>query len=380
LPFPFDIRITAVNVHILRARLKRRFGWSLNWTETRTASLVEVSTDVGITGWGDGWWGGDLLIRHPEKVIGRSPFEVEGIYDDLRAEAGHQTRAGDVSAGGLDLALWDVCGQALGKPVSQLLGKRYRDQAEPYLTALYAQDWPDLAEGLAEEAVAWKEGGWRRMKMKIGYGPEVDVRIVRAVRNAVGDDVELGVDSNCAYDAGTAIGLGSRLEPFGLMWWEEPLLANDLAGYDRLAGSLRIPLASGETLGADQAIKDYIQPRRVDILQPDLDTVGFTGGRRLGYLCWLNSIRLIPHNWGTALRTVATLHWLATMPPLTPAAKDFTLFELDQTESPFRDAVLENPPKRNQFGRMEVPQGPGLGVQIRREAVDEFRERLIEIR
>jgi D-galactarolactone cycloisomerase len=375
-----DIRIAAVNVHVLRARLKRRFGWSLNWTETRTATLVEVVTDAGINGWGDGWWGGERLVHHPDLVIGRNPFEVEGIYDDLRAEAGHQTRPGEATAGGLDVALWDVCAQALGKPVCQLLGKRHRDEVEPYLTALYAQDWPDLAEGLAEEALGWKHRGWRRMKMKIGYGPEVDVRIVRAVRNAVGDEVELGVDSNCAYDAGTAIGLGSRLEPFGLMWWEEPLLANDLAGYDRLGASLRIPLASGETLGADQAIKDYIQPRRVDILQPDLDTVGLTGGRRLAQLCWLNGIRLIPHNWGTALRTMATLHWLATMPPLTPAAKDFTLFELDQTESPFRDVVLENPPQRNEFGRMPVPTGPGLGARVVREALGQFREKLIEIR
>ena len=376
------LRITGVTIHQLRAPLSRRFGWSLNWTTTRTATLVEVSTDAGLTGWGDGYWGGQRLIDHPELVIGRSPFAVEAIFDDLRPAAGHQTRRGEPTAGGLDQALWDLCGQATGQPVCDLLGPRHRSEVQPYLTALYRQDWPDLAAGLAEEAVGWREQGWTRMKMKIGYDPVTDLAAVRAVRRALGEGIGLGVDANCAYDAGTALALGAQMEELNLLWWEEPLLADDLAGYDRLSAGLRIPLASGETMSTDRLILDYVQPRRVAILQPDLETVGLTGGRRLSQLCWLNRIRLVPHNWGTAVRTAATLHWLAATPPLTPAlAGAGMLFEFDQTESPFRDAVVREPVRPVRAGGpIAVPSGPGLGIVVDPEAVAAFTERRIEIR
>jgi len=376
------LRITGVTIHQLRAPLSRRFGWSLNWTTTRTATLVEVSTDAGLTGWGDGYWGGQRLVDHPELVIGRSPFAVEAIFDDLRPAAGHQTRRGEPTAGGLDQALWDLCGQATGQPVCDLLGPRHRSEVQPYLTALYRQDWPHLAEGLAEEALAWREQGWRRMKMKIGYDPVTDLAAVRAVRRALGKEIGLGVDANCAYDAGTALALGAQMEELNLLWWEEPLLADDLAGYDRLSAGIRIPLAGGETMSTDRLILDYVQPRRVAILQPDLETVGLTGGRRLSQLCWLNRIRLVPHNWGTALRTAATLHWLAATPPLTPAlAGAEMLFEFDQTESPFRDAVVrESVRPERAGGAMAVPTGPGLGVHVDPAAVAAFTERRMEIR
>jgi D-galactarolactone cycloisomerase len=376
-----EVRITGVVIHRLSARLSRPFGWSLNWAESRTATLVEVTTNTGLTGWGDGHWGGRRLTDNPGLVIGRSPLEVESIHDDLRPEAGHQSRRGEAAAGGLDVALWDLCGQLLGRPVWSLLGQRHHSSIEPYLTALYRQDWPDLGKGLAAEAAEWKDQGWRRIKMKTGYGPEADLKAVASVRQAVGDEVSLAIDSNCCYDAGTARGIGRRLEEFGLAWWEEPLLADDLDGYDRLAAQCAIPLAGGETLSADRLILDYIQPRRVDILQPDLETVGLTGGRRLSYLCWLNRIRLIPHNWGTALRTVATLHWLAVTPPVTEGLESTpTLFEYDQTESPFRDAVLssrlQQDPESKAFA---VPQEPGLGVQVDRRAVERFEVERITI-
>lgn len=375
-----SISIRSVVIHRLSGPLTRRFGWSLKWTDSRSATLVEVITDAGLTGWGDGNWGGSRLTAYPELVIGRSPFELEAIFDDLRPEPVHQTRAGEATAGGLDVALWDLCGQALGRPVCDLLGRRYNDHAEPYLTALYRQDWSCLATGLAEEAAQWKAQGWRRMKMKTGYGPDIDVQAVAAVRSAIGSDVSLAIDSNCAYDAGTAAGLANRLEDFGLAWWEEPILADDLAGYDKLARQCRIPLASGETLSTDRLILDYVQPGRVNILQPDIETVGFTGGRRLSYLCWLNRLRLIPHNWGTAIRTAATLHWLAAIPPITQGLDSIpVLFEYDQTENPLRDAVLHRPLKPDPETMLfDIPQSPGLGVEIDRDAIERYEvERIV---
>ncbi len=375
------IRISEVRIHRLSAPLRERFGWSLNWTSCRTATLVEVRTDCGITGWGDGEAAETALLANPECVIGRSPFEVEAIYDELRRVPGPQERPGPSRCGGLDTAIWDVIGQALGLSVSQLMGTRHRTSIRPYLTALYRKDWPDLAEGLNEEARGWVAQGFSALKMKIGYTPDTDVRIVRAVRQAIGDDIALAVDSNCAYDAGTAVSLGRRLEEFNLMWWEEPLLADDLSGYARLRNCLRVPLAGGETLCADELIRDYIQPRLVDVLQPEVEIIGITGARRITPLCWLNHIRLAPHNWGTAVRTAAILQWVAVVAPLTPALEACPVtFEFDQTESPFRDVVVERGFAPDSDGMIGIPQTPGLGVTVVPDAVAEFRTELIEVK
>lgn len=374
------LRIAQVRIHRLAGKLKERFGWSLNWSDQRQASLVEVVTESGLTGWGDGAYGGEVLRRHPEAVIGRSPFELPGIWDSLRAPAQSQRRREESICGGLDVALWDLMGKALGQPVSRLLGHQHRARVQPYCTALYRKDWPDVAAGLADEARGWKSHGFRIIKMKTGYGPDEDLRLVRAVREAVGDDTGLAIDSNCAYDVGTAAALGRRLQPFHLMWWEEPILADDLAGYARLRNLLPMPIAGGETLGADALIRDYIQPRLVDIVQPEIELVGLTGGRNIAYSCWLNHLRMIPHNWGTAIRTASILHWLATIPPLTEALEPpAILFELDCTEHPFRDAVIREPLRMGEDGCIAVPAGPGLGIEVVREAVDEFRSELITI-
>lgn len=370
-----DIRITNVRTHVLRAPLTERFGWSLNWTDHRTVTLVEVSTDAGLTGWGEGGAAERTLARKPEIVLGRSPFEMEAIYHELRADAQHQGRAGEPLGPGLDIALWDLAGKALGMPVSRLLGRRHRTRVKAYLTALYRKEWPDLAAGLTREALEWKAAGYTAMKTKIGFGPDQDVEIVRSLREALGDGVRLAVDSNCAYDDGTAAALGRRLEPFHLMWWEEPLLASNLDGYRRLRRSLPMPIAAGETMDADWLAANYVQPKLVDILQPDLENIGLTGARMLTWLCWVNHMRLIPHNWGTAIRTAATLHWASTIPASTPALHGLdVMFEFDQTEHPIRDSIVDRPLRFDRAdGCVAVPEGPGLGVTVIPEAVQEFR-------
>src|SRR5262249_44867621 len=150
-----------------------------------------------------------------------------------------------------------------------------------------------------------------------------------------------------------------------------------LSGYDRLAKLLRIPLASGETFSADRLIRDYIAPRRLPIVQPDLDTVGLTGGHRISQLCALNNIRLVPHNWGTAVRTLGDLPRLASF---RESDGWRPLIESDQTENPLREAVVARPPQFDPAdGCIAVPDGPGLGVEVVPEAVSQFRRELTTI-
>ena len=164
------ITIDRVRVHRLTGKLRERFGWSLDWTDKRTATLVEVNTNCGLTGWGDGSFGGERLLRHPELVIGRSPFEVEAIFDDLREPSAAQRDRGEPTSAGLDVALWDVVGKALGVSVSSLFGRRHTSRVAPYCTCMYRKDWPDPAQGLAEEALGWVAKGSTILKMKVGFG------------------------------------------------------------------------------------------------------------------------------------------------------------------------------------------------------------------
>jgi D-galactarolactone cycloisomerase len=371
------LRITSIRAWPLHAEIPERFGWSLGWTNHRNTNLVEVRTDEGITGWGEGATGWQQY-----RLIGRSAFEIAAAWESSRMPTENlqrQRRRGAPTGAGVDMALWDIVGKALGKPCCELLGPVHRKRVEAYCTALYRKDWPDLPAGLAEEARGWAAAGYKHLKMKTGYGPRVDESIVTAVRSAVGRKVALAIDSNCAYDAGTAIALAKRLEPFDLAWWEEPLVADDLDGYDRLRAATTIPLASGETESVDWLICNYVQPRRVAILQPDLEWVGFTGFRQLNHLCWLNRIRLIPHNWGSAIRTAATLQAMATCPPVTEAlASPPILFEFDRSANPFRDAVIE---ERLDIDANDaciaVPMKPGLGVTVIPDAVEEFSHRAV---
>jgi D-galactarolactone cycloisomerase len=268
-------------------------------------------------------------------VIGRSPFEVEAIFDELtelQSVPFHDMPRQAPMPGGLDTALWDIVGKALGKPLSALLGKQYRRRVMPYASAGYRKNWSDLEKGFADELRHWThDAGFRAAKVKTGYDPVTDIRILRAVRSAIGEEIHLGIDSGTpgACDDGTAVRLGRQLEELNLEFWEEPINKFDLAGYARLKNALRIPLASGEFLPVDWLIENYIQKKTVDIVQPDISDCWFTGGKRITYACWLNRVRLMPHSWGTPIRSATEMHWVATIPNLSGAWNPPpTLFEL----------------------------------------------------
>ncbi|MCL4401319.1 MAG: mandelate racemase/muconate lactonizing enzyme family protein, partial [Acidobacteria bacterium] len=271
-------RISAITIHRLSQKLQQPISYCCrSGVSTQGATIIEVRTDDGLTGWGDGARDAEILRANRDRVIGRSPFEVEAIFDEL----GGFTHDGS-TAGGFDVALWDIIGKALDKPIYELLGKPYRTRVMPYASAGYRKDWPDLAEGFAEEIRHWTHDvGFRAAKMKTGYDPETDAEVIGAVRKAIGPHIRLGIDSGTpgAYDDATAVRLGKKLEECNLEFWEEPIDKYDLAGYAQLKNSLKIPLASGEALPVDWVMKNYVQGEVVDIVQPDINTTGLTGGR-----------------------------------------------------------------------------------------------------
>ncbi len=387
-----QIKITRVQVHRLRQQLPEPMGYccaagGVLGFESVGASVIEVETDAGITGWGDGNWGGEVVRKNPELVIGRSPFAHEAIFDEIAeaAPGGYQRMPRSMDTpGGLDVALWDIVGQAVGKPCWALFGKKHRDRVMPYASAGYRKKWDPLEAGFAEELRHWThDQGFRAAKVKTGYGPATDVKVMTAVRKAVGDEISLGHDSGTpgAYDDGTAVMIGRQLEELNLEFWEEPINKYDLEGYRRLRNALRVPLASGEALPIDWVIENYINGKIVDIAQPDISNAGLTGGRRLSYACWLNRVRLVPHSWGTPIRIASEMHWMACFPAASTAWNPPpVLFELHLPhESPAWGLTANRIEPDKSDGMIEVPTGPGLGIEINRDELERYRVDLIEI-
>ncbi len=361
------MKITDVKVYDLRYPLEVPFANSQGWSRTRTAGVVEILTDAGITGWGEGLKAVDPSVC--DRLIGMDPTATEVIWHAL-----YQRGWGDIAAmSGVDVALWDIVGKALDLPIHRLLGGAFRDRIPAYASGLFRKDVPDATRALEEEAKGYVDQGFGAVKMKIGFGRSYDTTNVSAVRRAIGPSIAFAVDANCGYDIATAIDVGQRIVEHDLLWYEEPIPTNDVDGYVEIRHALKIPVAGGESLQGLVAFRDLIQRRGLDIVQPDVSVAGgFSECRKVAAVAGANHVRVVPHMWGTAIRLAATLHWQATIPDtpdtLAPVPPPF---EFDMTENRLR-TELAREPIRAEDGSVPVPQGPGLGIEIDREVLERY--------
>ena len=242
------MKITGIRSHVLQYDLDEELGYSQQYYLKRTAHLVEVSTDEGMTGWGECFGGGDIAFANKaivERVIqpmvlGMDPLEREVIwhkvYNLLRDHG--QKGMPIQSLSGVDIALWDLAGKIHGVPVYRLLGGAFRERIPVYGYGMMLQRVPDLKERFAAESAAISAAGYKAMKMKIGRGVKEDIALVETVRDAIGPDIGLMVDANHAYTAREAIPLGRELERLGVAWFEEPVAPEDRQGYRDLCLAL----------------------------------------------------------------------------------------------------------------------------------------------
>ena len=356
------MKITDVKAYDLRYPLEVPFANSQGWSRARTAGVVEITTDAGITGWGEGLRAADRSVR--DRLIGRDPTTTDVIWQGLSR--------GDIGAmSGVDIALWDIAGKALDLPIHRLLGGAFRERIPAYASGLFMKDVPDATRALEDEAKGYVDQGFPAVKMKIGFGRDYDTTNVSAIRRAIGPSIGFAVDANCGYDVATAIDVGQRIVEHDLLWYEEPVPTDDVNGYVEIRRALKIAVAGGESLQGLIAFRDLIQGRGLDIVQPDVSVAGgFSECRKVAALADANHVRVVPHMWGTAIRLAATLHWQATIPDapdmLTPVPPPF---EFDMTENRLR-TDLAREPIRSEDGYVPVPKAPGLGIEIDREVLE----------
>ncbi|MFT5195165.1 MAG: D-galactarolactone cycloisomerase [Candidatus Promineifilaceae bacterium] len=369
------MKIIDIQTYNLRVPINNDgFGFSQKWVKTRTALVVKIITDSGTFGWGEAFCHDaghaiEAIIIQTFKphLIGRDPLQISVIWDHLYNWTKDYGQKGLVisALSAIDIALWDILGKVTGLPIATLLGGQFHDRIQGYATGLYMRDPVDDRDNLVAEALSYVEQGFEHIKMKVGYGVAKDIRYVTAVREAIGDDVQLMIDANHAYDATSAIRLGRELSHLNLGWFEEPVSPEDIEGYIEVRKAVTMPVAGGEAEFTRFGFRHLITQRAVDILQPDICAAGgLTEGRRIADMARTWHMRCIPHVWGTAIGRVASLHFIASIPPTPPALfPQGPLIELDLTPHPLRDNVAFNPPEVVD-GWVTVPQAPGLGLDI----------------
>jgi len=375
------MRIAAVDTFILRHALDKPFGFSQWWYDARSAMLVRVTADNGMTGWGEAYGPpepSESIVRHvlTPLILGQDPRNTLPLWERMYARTRDSGRGGMVlhALSAVDIALWDLKGQILGVSISQLLGGRFRERVQAYATGLYFRPEEDFVAGLVEEARGYVAEGFRAIKLKVGLDPDTDLRHAQAVRAAIGPDIELMVDANHAYDAATAIRLGRAFEQLDVRWFEEPVIPEDLEAYAEVARALDLPIAGGEAEFNRFGFRRLFEARTVDIVQPDLTaTGGFTECQRIATLANAHGVRYLPHVWGSAIGLAAALQFIAALPPATQSLRPIEpLLELDRTPNRFRDE-LSIEPLRPEAGWMAIPNRPGLGITIDETKLTQYR-------
>jgi D-galactarolactone cycloisomerase len=376
------MEITAIRSHILQCDMPEELGYSQQYYNKRTAHLVEVETDEGITGWGECFGPGNVALANKaivEKVIqplvlGMDPINRDVIWHRVyNLTRDHGQKGMPLQAlSGVDIALWDIAGKIANLPIHKLIGgaQRTQVQAYGYGMMLRREKVEELAARFVDEAAAIKAMGFAATKMKIGLGAKEDVKLAEAVRKGVGEDFDFMADANHAYTTHDAFYVGRALEELGAYWFEEPIAPEDLDGYRELRSGLKVNIAGGEAEFNRWGWRTLLEARGLDIAQPEVCALGgISEYLRVLALCHAHFTPVINHVWGSAIAVATNLQLLAAMPPIPGGMfPREPMLEFDTTENRFRDELLVTPLDipaqiKENSGYVTVPAGPGLGVQ-----------------
>jgi D-galactarolactone cycloisomerase len=371
--------------------LPETLGYSQQYYTKRTAHLVEVETDEGITGWGECFGAGNIALANKgivqqviqPMVLGMDPLDRDVIWHkvyNLMRDHGQKGMPLQ-SLSGVDIALWDIAGKVAGLPLYKMIGGAHRDKIDVYGYGmmLRTESVDSLVARFTDEAAAIKGMGFKATKMKVGLGPRDDVRLIEAVRRGVGDDYRFMIDANHAYTTHDAFYMGRAMEEFDPYWFEEPVAPEDLDGYRELRQGLRVNISGGEAEFNRWGWRALLESRGLDIAQPEVCALGgISEYLRVLALCHAHFTPVVNHVWGSAVAVATNMHLLAAMPPLPGGLHPWEpMLEFDTTHNSFRDDLLTTPldiqgQVAANNGTVALPMGPGIGVTPDRDFVRKF--------
>ncbi|MFL6142943.1 MAG: mandelate racemase/muconate lactonizing enzyme family protein [Labedaea sp.] len=359
------MRITGVRTHVLG-------------TPWRNLTIVEVSTDEGVTGLGE-----VRMINHtdalhaflaeavPRHVVGSDPFDLESlVHRMMRHDYARPDEIAMSALATIEIACWDIMGKALGVPVYKLLGGAVRDRIPVYANGWYqVERTPEEFNAAARRVVG---RGYRALKVDpFGAGMfELDVEetarsmaLVEAVRDAVGPSVELLIEMHGRFNPATAIRIAGLLEPFRPGWIEEPVPPENLKALAKVAAHTDIPIATGERLHTRYDYRELFESQAADIIQTDItQSGGLLEAKKLAGTAETHYLLMAPHNVGGSISTAAAVHLAAT-------TVNFKIQEyFNDFADPFVTECVPGLPALTD-GSFALPEAPGLGVELNLEAL-----------
>ena len=376
------MKISRIISHVLAYDLPEELGYSQQYYARRTAHLVEVRTDEGITGWGECFGPGNIALANKKivedviqpMILGDDALDRDVIWHKVyNLTRDHGQKGMPIQAlSGVDIALWDIAGKVAGLPIHKLIGGAHRSQVKAYGYGMMLKR-ESLDEHIArftEEAAAIRDLGFVATKMKVGLGPKEDTKLCEAVRNGVGSDYPFMVDANHCYTTSDAFYVGRALEELDAYWFEEPVAPEDLDGYRELRAGLKVNISGGEAEFTRWGWRKLLQNRGLDIAQPEVCGLGgITEYLRVLALCHSHFTPVINHVWGSSISVAANLHLLAAMPDIPGGLfPRQPMLEFDTTDNRFLEELLVEPLNirqqvKSNEGFVKVPDGPGLGVE-----------------
>ncbi len=376
------MKITDVEAYMLTGPPEERGHWVSHYpVHQANELLIRLKTDDGLEGFGLG--SSRLLIKGAaemfneglkEIIIGEDALAPERLYEKIFSITHQKTaflkewsRNGLlITSAAIDLAMWDILGKASGQPLFRLFGG-YREEVPCYVTCAYYRDGKDLGE-LREEMEMLKAQGHRAFKAKIGGASlDEDMARLRVIREVIGDEDELMLDVNGAWDLPTAIEGARLLKEIHPRWLEEPVRwFDDRRELRILAQKTDIPLSAGESEQTGHGVRALLEEQAIDIVQFDCTRMGgFTMGRKLTALAELNHVEIAPHH-----DCFIHAHIVAAS-PAGCIVESFT----DPERDPLQAELFENPP-RIENGTLYLNDAPGLGLTLSEDAIEKFGTRI----
>ena len=364
------MKITEIRIHLFHKKLSSSMRISRGGFEVRNHVIVEVFTDKGIVGLGEGV-GDAYLIKQilkesiVPKAMGLNPLNIEVIRDKLIDSQVYLEQKGSVicAASAIEMACWDIKGKALDVPVFQLLGGLYRDKIEAYASDIY---WEEDPKKMGENASRIKSMGYRFVKAHLGCkSPKEETPRVQALRDSLGPDIGLMIDLNGGYNSLQAFQATKLWEPYDLIWLEEPINPTKTDSLSDLRNRTRIPIAAGENEFRVYGFKQLFDKNALDIAMPDIGRVGgIQETRNICALAESYGILVSPHNYSSGILLGATIQLMASVP-------NTHLLEIDTSENAvYQELLIE--PLQIEEGFVKVPKFPGLGVKLDEEVLKKY--------
>lgn len=345
------------------------------------ALVVRVSTDAGITGIGEvdsnpmsvkgaieGPFSHTVACGLRELIKGEDPFETEYIWNKMyRGNIyGGRRGAGFHAMSGIDIALWDIKGKALGLPIWKLLGGGFHEKLRVYASSL----WGRNSQATRELAQRYRDRGFTAVKFgwdPMGKDENTDIALVREARAGLGDNVDLLVDAGLAWTAKTAIRRARAFEEYNIFLLEEALAPDDYDGYRKLSQAVDIPIAAGEEESGRQSFIELMDRGQVDVIQVDLSRVGgFTEAMKVATLAADRGVMVANHGFTTYINVAAALHFLNSIP------NTLIVEFVAEEQTTLRDQVTKQRLLATD-GFVGIPMEPGLGIDLDDEKLEAFR-------